>query len=114
MIKEETTCIICGETKSRSDFVIRKSGKRKGYLADRVCRNCQFERFLEQVRKYRKHQDYKKDYCEGCGFQGEPVQFDVHHIDGNHYNNSEENLQTLCANCHRLITKENGQGIYGA
>jgi 5-methylcytosine-specific restriction endonuclease McrA len=32
---------------------------------------------------------------------------DVDHKDGKHKNNSEDNLQTLCANCHRLKTKRN-------
>lgn len=31
-------------------------------------------------------------------------QLDVDHIDGNHSNNKLSNLQTLCANCHRLKT----------
>lgn len=47
----------------------------------------------------------KKDYCERCGFRAEhPCQLDVDHIDGNHNNNDPLNLQTLCANCHRLKT----------
>lgn len=40
-----------------------------------------------------------------CGFV--PVlmiQLDVDHIDGDHSNNDPSNLQTLCANCHRLKT----------
>ena len=48
---------------------------------------------------------YKKTSCEFCGFL--PVhtcQLDVDHIDGNHSNNEPSNLQTLCANCHRLKT----------
>lgn len=46
--------------------------------------------------------------CETCGFIPTHVcQLDVDHIDGNHENNSPENLQTLCANCHRLKTWEN-------
>jgi 5-methylcytosine-specific restriction endonuclease McrA len=43
-----------------------------------------------------------------CGFV--PVhscQLDVDHIDGNRNNNDLANLQTLCANCHRLKTKLN-------
>jgi len=52
---------------------------------------------------YRKH---KKDNCEFCGFKAiHPVQLDVDHIDGNHKNNHMSNLQTLCANCHRLKTQ---------
>ena len=50
----------------------------------------------------------KKDFCERCGFIPEDsCQLDVDHKDGNHDNNSEDNLQTLCANCHRLKTKQN-------
>ena len=54
---------------------------------------------------YTKH---KKDKCEFCGFV--PVhssQLDVDHIDGNRGNNAISNLQTLCANCHRLKTYVN-------
>ncbi len=40
-----------------------------------------------------------------CGFV--PVhacQLDVDHIDGNRHNHELSNLQTLCANCHRIKT----------
>ena len=50
----------------------------------------------------------KEEKCCSCGFI--PVhscQLDVDHIDGNKQNNSIENLQTLCANCHRLKTHQN-------
>jgi hypothetical protein len=51
---------------------------------------------------------HKKDSCEACGFVPEiPFQLDVDHIDGNNSNNDPENLQTLCANCHRLKTYQN-------
>lgn len=59
----------------------------------------------ERIRRYmlEKH-DYK---CEKCGW-GEKnehtgkVPLQVHHVDGNCLNNSEENLQLLCPNCHSL------------
>lgn len=48
---------------------------------------------------------YKEDKCCKCGFVPEhPCQLDVDHIDGDRQNNARENLQTLCANCHRLKT----------
>ena len=53
------------------------------------------------------YKKYKKINCSKCGF--EPVhlcQLDVDHIDGAHNNNSPNNLQTLCSNCHRLKTAE--------
>ena len=38
-----------------------------------------------------------------CGFIPlHPCQMDTHHIDGNHKNNDRDNLELLCANCHRL------------
>ena len=58
--------------------------------------------------RYRNNQEYfihKKSECERCGFVAEhKSQLDVDHIDKNRLNNSPENLRTLCANCHRLIT----------
>lgn len=56
---------------------------------------------------YKKH---KKDHCEapGCVFIAKhPIQLDVDHIDGDHNNHNPENLQTLCANCHRYKTLMN-------
>lgn len=54
---------------------------------------------------YNKYQKYKIDSCEVCGFEPlDKCQLDVDHIDGDHNNNNEDNLQTLCANCHRLKT----------
>ena len=47
----------------------------------------------------------KKLKCEYCGFKAlHSAQIDVDQIDGNHENNEISNLQSLCANCHRLKT----------
>lgn len=57
------------------------------------------------------HRKYLKTNCELCGFI--PVhrgQMDVDHKNGNHLDNDPKNLQTLCANCHRLKTIK-GRGL---
>ena len=55
---------------------------------------------------------FKKETCEKCGFVPEhQSQLDVDHIDGNPNNNDPKNLQTLCANCHRLKTYLNKDWI---
>ena len=49
---------------------------------------------LEGIKEYR---------CEKCGineWNGEKIVLQLHHIDGNHYNNDVSNLQILCPNCH--------------
>ena len=58
------------------------------------------------------YRNHKKDICERCGFVPEHrCQLDVDHIDGNHNNDNLSNLQTLCANCHRLKTYLNKDHI---
>lgn len=49
---------------------------------------------LFQEREYR---------CECCGlttWNGKEIKLQVHHIDGNHNNNTRSNLIILCPNCH--------------
>lgn len=41
--------------------------------------------------------------CECCGLEewlGFPINLEIHHINGNRKDNSLENLQLLCPNCH--------------
>jgi 5-methylcytosine-specific restriction endonuclease McrA len=82
-------CAVCGPTKLKK--------KQHGFS----CRTLYNHNRARMVK-------HKKPHCEACGFVAlHRSQLDVDHIDGNHYNNDPENLQTLCANCHRLKTQEN-------
>ena len=58
----------------------------------------------------------KKDYCENVdsrlGFECTATiigtyQLDMDHIDGDHYHNVPENIQTICKNCHAVKSREN-------
>lgn len=45
--------------------------------------------------------------CEKCGWHEvseytHRIPLEIHHIDGNHLHNTEDNLQVLCPNCHAL------------
>jgi 5-methylcytosine-specific restriction endonuclease McrA len=45
----------------------------------------------------------KEALCESCGlreWQGEPIQLELDHIDGDRSNNTLANLRMLCPNCH--------------
>lgn len=41
--------------------------------------------------------------CENCGLTewlGQPINLEIHHINGDRTDNTFENLQLLCPNCH--------------
>ena len=89
--------------RSNKKYCSRSCKQNAHGLRRRKKRSVSFFKSSEESKyKYRK---YKKSFCEKCGFIPEhKCQLDVDHIDGNHQNNDPSNLQTLCANCHRLKT----------
>lgn len=46
--------------------------------------------------------------CQRCG---KPSARDVHHKDGNHQNNSSENLERICRSCHNMEHKTPGSCV---
>lgn len=52
----------------------------------------------------------KENKCELCGISGEGIVLELHHIDGDHHNNTLENLQILCPNCHSKTNNFKGRG----
>ena len=90
-------CQICGPVKIKNRYRKRKNGSESYRCAKLYLRD---KKSLK--RPYRKH---VKNICEMCGFVPQhQCQLDVDHIDGNKKNSNPSNLQTLCANCHRLKT----------
>lgn len=53
-------------------------------------------------------EELKENKCEICGCT---ESLELHHINGNHQDNRLENLQILCANCHRKTNNFRGKGI---
>ena len=119
------TCNSAGCTKPVKNNGFRVDGSRKYYTKCSGCRKkidkqgCETKK-RETARKWwaehggpKRYGSYEKlPYCEKCGFIAKHrCQLDVDHIDGDHDNNLESNLQTLCSNCHRVSLK-NTYGHY--
>lgn len=49
--------------------------------------------------------------CERTEWENEKIPLEVHHIDGDHYNNEISNLIFLCPNCHALTDNFRGRNI---
>lgn len=55
---------------------------------------------------------YKEYKCEICGineWMGKPISLQLHHKDGNHWNNLINNLCFLCPNCHSQTDNYSGK-----
>ena len=60
------------------------------------------------------NEGYKEYKCEECGISewlGKPLSLQLEHIDGNHHNNSFENLKILCPNCHSQTSTFAGKNV---
>jgi len=58
-----------------------------------------------KLRKLLIRDGIKEKKCEMCGIDewlGLDLTLELHHIDGNRFNNELNNLQILCPNCHSL------------
>ncbi|MFL6282361.1 MAG: HNH endonuclease [Pyrinomonadaceae bacterium] len=50
--------------------------------------------------------------CQGGEWLGEPMPLELHHVNGNPFDNRIENLQVLCPNCHALTDNHAGRGVH--
>jgi len=105
---EYLPCRVCEKVVHRTNLRLYPNGS----IHSRTCKSCQNKR-LNELSKTHINKRFNRIYnyrhlkglqCEKCGFTGQPCQLDVDHIDGDKTNNNIENIQTLCANCHRIKT----------
>ena len=52
---------------------------------------------------------HKCEICELTEWKGEKIPIELHHIDGNRFNNLFENLQIVCPNCHSQTDNYSGK-----
>lgn len=61
--------------------------------------------YSSHLRRMLIKESYFEEKCHNCNlnlWMGKRIPLDLHHIDGNRYNNRLENLTILCKNCHAL------------
>ena len=60
-------------------------------------------KYNNSIRRYLISSGIRSNKCEECGITSwnrKPLTIQIHHEDGNRYNNKIENLKMLCPNCH--------------
>lgn len=74
--------------KSVMDYVINSTCIKSNVLKDKLIK-----------------EGLKDNKCENCGIStwlGTEIVLELHHKNGNHYDNDLDNLQILCPNCHSI------------
>ena len=101
---------------------ITYNGNQSGKNFSKKSRGMSLIEYLDQsidiqsnkVRKKLLQEGYKDYQCERCGLSewlGQPIPLELHHIDGNKNNNTLENFQLLCPNCHAFTDSYRGKNI---
>lgn len=97
-----------------SHFLGRAHGKsrsRTHQLSEIFIQHSTYKGKLKEIIINNKIKPYK---CECCGiseWMNKPITLQVHHINGDHFDNRLENLQLLCPNCHSQTENFSGANI---
>ena len=101
---------------------IQYSGNQSGKGYTKKCKCMSLEEYLEKstniesdkVRKKLLKEGLKEYKCESCGLTswlGKPIPLELHHKDGDRYNNILENFELLCPNCHAFTDSYRGKNV---
>lgn len=74
-------------------------------IYDNPQKGCRFAKDLILLR------GHQCECCKNTEWLGQPINLEVHHIDGDKKNNTLENLQLLCPNCHSYTDNYGTKGI---
>lgn len=75
-------------------------GERKYTNEEVFTRNTNKVSHTVLVLRLKELREWKCDCCGISEWMGKPISLEIHHIDGDTLNNSLDNLQILCPNCH--------------
>ena len=101
---------------------IQYSGNQSGKGCTKTHNCMSLEEYLEKsqdiqsnkVRTKLLNEGLKEHKCECCGLTtwlDKPIPLELHHKDGDRYNNVLENFELLCPNCHAFTDSYRGKNV---
>lgn len=89
-----------------------KKFKKKIPLEDILSNKIEFQ--SHKLKKRLLEEGYKEHKCENCNlttWMNKKIPLELHHKNGNHNDNSYDNIQLLCTNCHALTENYRAKNI---
>ena len=101
---------------------IQYDGKQSGKGYEKNREKMTLKEYLEQSKDIQSNkvriklldEGLKEHKCECCGLTtwlNQPIPLELHHKDGNRYNNVLENFELLCPNCHAFTDSYRGKNV---
>lgn len=90
----------------------KKTHKKTSYKTEDILNNMYPNYQSAKLLKRLIDEGYKKYKCEICGiseWNSKHISLQLHHINGNHQDNTLSNLQVLCPNCHSQMDSFGGK-----
>lgn len=92
--------------KGRKNLYHKDTKNIEDYLNNKIRINTHSLRIKLIKNKLKEH---KCENCELTEWLGDLIPIELHHIDGNRFNNNLDNLQILCPNCHSKTDNNSGK-----
>lgn len=111
-LRPKANCVICS---TEIELTAHRASRNDKNYCSRECYNNRAEGNTKRLKRGTKYYTDKLDaaVCE-CG-EERTYLLEIHHIDGNHGNNNENNLEIVCSNCHmkrHLKLNKKGKWVY--
>jgi 5-methylcytosine-specific restriction endonuclease McrA len=112
-INESRSAKLAGRTAVRSNPEQWKKNMKQAWLEK--YNSTPFDKLGSENRKRRvlEDQEHKCNHCGISEWNGNPIVLELEHKDGNNTNNTRENLECICPNCHSQTTTWRGRNNKG-
>jgi 5-methylcytosine-specific restriction endonuclease McrA len=107
--KHSTLCA-CGNIKKRANKYCETCASTHNYHRVFTLEQATSEKIRRRI--LLQERGHRCELCGGTEWLGHQIPLEVHHVDGDSDNNTQDNLKLLCSNCHAIQPNFKGGNRY--